>query len=131
MPPAPTPIEPGGMLVPHHLNAPPPPPHLGERIYPLSRILVAIGNYQRIPPFRAFSGNFPDTEAKNTPFPEEMGTLMRPLMNSRGGEGGGGGVAEDDILLGRDLSYIYRLRSQLDFCVTEITKFYVTRNVYL
>ena len=73
------------MHVLHHLNAPPPPPpHLGKRVYPLSRVLVTIANYKKhgVALFRAFSGNLPETLAKKYPISRENGkTLVQVLIN--------------------------------------------------
>ena len=55
-----------------------PTPYLWERIYPLSRVLVAIGNYKNTT-FGAFLWNLHETEAK-TPFVEKMETRMRPPL---------------------------------------------------
>ena len=72
------------MLIPHHLN----PLSLEkdiQRYTPLSRVLVTVGNYKNTP-FSWFSREiFPRLRPKNTPFPEKMGTRMRPLMYSSGG----------------------------------------------
>ena len=90
-PPRPTPIEPWDIpiLIPDHLNTPPPPPHLGKSIYPLSRVLVTIGNYKKYPLFRTFSGNLPET-LPPPPFSRENGNAHGgPLMHSSGGGGGG------------------------------------------
>ena len=72
------------MLISRHLN----PPYLGK-IYPLSRVLVTIGNYNKQPLFRAFAGNFPETTPKMPPFLRKWKHACDPLMNSS--EGGGGG----------------------------------------
>ena len=77
--PNPAPIEPGVlMLVPHHLNP-----------NPLSRVLVTIGSYKNHPFFQVFSGNFPETTAKNTSFSEKMGMCMRPPHAFEWGMGAG------------------------------------------
>ena len=63
------------------------------KIYPLSRVLVTVGNYKNTP-FSWFSrGNLPETTAKNTPFPEKMGTpRMRPPPPPPYAFGVGGGT---------------------------------------
>ena len=52
----------GYLFIPHHL---PPPPYLGKKIYPLFRVLVTIGSYNKHPHFRAFSGNLTAYTAAN------------------------------------------------------------------
>ena len=56
-------------------------PFLGKKIYPLSRVLVTIGNYTKNTPlYRAVSGNLPET----TP---QKHTLFRENGNNRKQEG--------------------------------------------
>ena len=85
----PTPIEPGGTYA-HYPS--PEPPYLGKRI---SKVIAPYLGYwlplaiTKTPLFLVFSGNLPETTARNTPFPEKMGTRMRPpyAVHSSGGPG--------------------------------------------
>ena len=83
--PTPTPIEAGGTYARSPSpERPPPPPHLGKGVYPLSRVLVTIANYKKhgVALFRAFSGNLPETLAKKFPISRENGkTLVQVLIN--------------------------------------------------
>ena len=57
-----------------------------QRNTPLSRILVTVGTYKKTPPFPGYLGKSSrEYGQKIPPFPEKMGTRMRPLMHSSGG----------------------------------------------
>ena len=66
----------------------PPPPHLGNKICPLSRVLVTIGNYKNTLISRAISGNLPENTAKYAPFPKNMGTDPHAIPLCIRGEAG-------------------------------------------
>ena len=84
------------MLVPHHLRPPPPPPISGKgctRDYPLSRVLISIGNYTNkqktnFPGFVEKSSQ--DYGLKIPPFPRKWEYACGPLMHSSEGGGGNG-----------------------------------------
>ena len=92
-PPGPHSHKPGGT----YAHSPSPePPISGKgypRIYtPLSRVLVTVGNYKNTP-FPGFLGKSSrDYGQKIPPFPEKMGTRMRPLCIRVGGGGGAGSM---------------------------------------
>ena len=65
------------------------PPYLGKRIYPLSRVLVTIGNYKKHPLFRVLLGNLHETTAKKyPPFPRKWEYACGPSCIRVGGGGG-------------------------------------------
>ena len=88
-------MESGGnipMLVPHHLN-PPPPPYFGKKIYPLSRVLVTIGNCKKTLPFLSFLGEiFPRLYARKYSLSQENGNTHAPPLYAFEWGGGWGGV---------------------------------------
>ena len=74
-------------VIPHHLN-----PLSREKdiqgCTALSRVLVTVGNYKKHPLSCFFSGNLPETiRPKIPPFPEKMGTRMRPAYAFEWGPG--------------------------------------------
>ena len=74
---APTPIEPGGTYARSPSSES---PISGKRIYPLSRVLVTIGNYKEHPFSGGFQEIFPRRHPKNPPPPfsrENGGMCMR------------------------------------------------------
>ena len=99
MSPAPTPIEPGG-TIPHHLN---PPPLSQEKDIQRYTHISGIGyrwqlpKKHRVPLFLVFSGNLPETTAKNTgpPFQRKW---ERACGLPYAFEWGGGGAYEANIL---------------------------------
>ena len=99
-PPAPTLLESGGtyMLIPHHLN--PPPPITGNGYTPyLGYCLTLIASYKKHPIFRAFSGNLPEITATKMPLSREnRHTHAAPLCIRVGGGGGGTRLNQSVVL---------------------------------
>ena len=93
------------MLVPHHLN-PPPPPHLGKRIYSYVLPISGIGYHWQLQqqniPFPGISReNFLRLRPKLLPFLRKFVHACDPLMHLSGGGGGGSGYgAKYDTLNG-------------------------------
>ena len=89
----PTPIKPMGTYG-HSASPEPPPPPISEkgypRVYPLSRVLVTVGNYKHHSRYLVFSIIFPRLRPKIPPFPRKLERASGPLMHSSGGGGGGG-----------------------------------------
>ena len=83
-PPPPPPIEPGGIYA---RSPSPEPPYLGKRIYPLSRVLVTIGNYNKTPLSELSREIFPETKAQKYPFQRKWEYACGPSC-IRVGEGG-------------------------------------------
>ena len=73
------------MLVPHHLNPQP----VSGKGYPLSRVLVSIGNIKiKKKLFRAFSGNLSKTKDPNSPLSRKNGNTHAAPACIRLGVGG-------------------------------------------